>query len=251
MKTPFVFISILLAAALLAGCGVVRINTNTQSITPSDNKISETRSVSGFRGVDLRTLGKVILTQGDKESLVIKGSDNLVPLIKTRVSGGVLYIELDDNYSIQNYKSDDVLTYEVSLKSVENLTVSGLGSLEMAAAEAKDLRLVMSGSGAIFMNKVTANSVDMTVSGLGKVVVIGSADKVKATISGAGEINAQELKCRTASANISGLGNASLWVTDELGGSISGSGDVHYYGSPKVTNTTTTGLGKFNNLGAK
>ena len=69
-------------------------------------------------------------------------------------------------------------------------------------------------------------------------------------ISGAGSVNAPDLKIQTANITISGLGGATLWVTDQLTGDISGAGSVSYYGTPQ-TNTNSSGLGKFKSLGSK
>lgn len=46
--------------------------------------------------------------------------------------------------------------------------------------------------------------------------ITGQADQVDINISGTGSVNAPDLKVKTASISISGLGNATLWVTDLL-----------------------------------
>ena len=78
----------------------------------------------------------------------------------------------------------------------------------------------------------------------------GAATSATIVISGAGPIDARELRVQTADVNISGLGGATLWVTDRLTGTISGGGSVSYYGSPQTT-TQTSGLGVFKSLGNK
>jgi hypothetical protein len=80
--------------------------------------------------------------------------------------------------------------------------------------------------------------------------ISGNASQATIDISGAGGVNASDLKLQTASINISGLGSATVWVTDQLSGEISGAGSVSYYGSPQ-TNTSSSGLGQFKSLGSK
>jgi hypothetical protein len=249
MKTPFVFLTILLVAALLMGCGTISLNPTAKNITPSDNIITETRPVSGFTGVDMRTIGTVTITQGGTEALIVKGSDNLLPLVKTSVQNGILVIEME-NINIQSLKKGNVLTFEITVKDLNSLNVSGLGTVEMSGLETKSLNLAMSGAGAIKIDKLAADSVSVNVSGMGGITLAGTANHADVSIFGAGEISAADLECKTANASISGVGTATVWVADELTGNISGAGGVRYYGEPK-TKTNSTGVGRFEALGKK
>jgi hypothetical protein len=69
-------------------------------------------------------------------------------------------------------------------------------------------------------------------------------------LSGAGALEAGNLKCTSADITISGLGGATVWVTDTLTGKISGAGSVSYYGNPQ-TSFSTSGAGSFKSLGDK
>jgi hypothetical protein len=73
---------------------------------------------------------------------------------------------------------------------------------------------------------------------------------MKVNLSGAGELNATDFEVKRADVTISGIGTATVWVTDELTGEISGAGSVRYYDDPKA-NTTTSGVGRFESLGSK
>ena len=247
MKSIHVFLSILLVAVLLSSCSLIGFGRNIKTITPSDTIITETRTVSGFDEINMSTIGQVTITQGDSESLVIKGADNVVPLVKTSVSNGVLTIRMDNNILVKSMGKEDVLTFTIIVKDLSGVTVSGLGAVEMGALSTKALKLVMSGAGAITFDKVNAENVNLNVSGLGRIAIAGTTAQVDVEISGAGDVEAAELECQTADVTISGLGSATVWVTGELTGNISGGGNVRYYGSP-TTNTKTSGLGKFEAL---
>lgn len=249
MKTPFVFLSILIGAVLLAGCVGINIPPDAQSVTPSSNRVTETRAVSGFNGVDMRAFGQVSITLGDQESLVVSGSDNLVPLVKTYVSNGILVIEMD-HVSVQSFNTDDVLAFEITVKDLTSLAVSGLGNVEMPALETASLDLDMSGAGSIKIDNLAADSVLVNVGGLGNVTLAGTANHADVQISGAGEIDAGSLACKTIRASVPGLGTATVWVTDDLSGEISGAGSVRYYGDPNLQ-VNATGLGRFDSLGSK
>ena len=68
--------------------------------------------------------------------------------------------------------------------------------------------------------------------------------------SGRGRVVAPQFQIGTASVSISGVGNADLWVTDELKVDISGAGHVRYSGSPKVRQSIS-GLGSVDANGDK
>ena len=62
----------------------------------------------------------------------------------------------------------------------------------------------------------------------------GEAKSLDAHVSGAGHIDASELKVKEASFKIEGVGTGSVYATDELWATISGVGKLKYYGNPKV-----------------
>jgi hypothetical protein len=207
--------------------------------------------VSGFTGIDMSTFGKVVITQGEDESLTIKGSDNVVPLVKTTVRGGVLAIELDENINpLGVNNAEEVLSFNITVKDMSSLALSGLAEVEMGSLSTSTLTLDMSGAGHVQLSELAVQDVEITVSGLGGIEVTGEATHATIDIPGAGEVDAGDLECQTADVTISGLGTATVWVTDELTGTISGAGNVRYYGDP-VTNTQSTGLGQFESLGSK
>jgi len=252
MKTKLVFLPIFFVALLVISCSnLVQLGSGGKSISPSDVNMTEERSVSGFSAISMSTLGRVLLTQGDSESLSIEGRDNLVPLIRTEVRDGVLYIDMEENINLLLGKNDnDLLTFTIALKDLTSLSVSGLADVEMGTLSTSRLAVTMSGAGQLQLGHLTAESININLSGIGNVDISGEVTQETIEISGAGSVNAADLKCQTANVNIPGLGGATVWVTDTLTGDISGGGNVSYYGDP-VTNTETTGLGSFKSLGSK
>jgi hypothetical protein len=249
MKTSVKMITMLLVSVLILGCGIINF-PGRNLITPSDTVITETREVADFSQIDLSSFGKMVITQGDSESLTVKGSDNVVPLVKTTVKNGVLTIDTEGEFNVTKLNSENILTYTITVIDLTGLTVSGAGDVEMDALATSSLNVTMSGAGQIKLGQLTAESLDVPLSGLGNVEVAGEVTKLSADISGAGALEAGDLKSQTADITISGLGGATVWVTDTFTGKISGGGSVSYYGSPQ-TDFETTGIGDFKPLGDK
>jgi hypothetical protein len=250
MKTSFSLLSLLLAVLLLGGCISGFSNRNIKIVNPSNTIVTQDRAVNGFNGIDFSTFGKVTVTQGDRESLTIKGSDNIVPLVKTSVQNDILRIWMDEDINPSGLNSDNMLTFTIAVKNLNSLTVSGAGQLTMGTLSTNALSVTMSGAGNLELSNLTAESLHLTISGVGGVELSGKATSAKINLSGAGGIEAPNLQLQTADITLSGLGGSTLWVTDKLTGEISGAGGVSYYGSPQ-TNTKTTGVGNFNSLGNK
>jgi hypothetical protein len=251
MKIRLVFLPILLAVLLAIGCSVpIEFNRDTETINPSDVIITEVREVSGFTGIEISTFGRVNLSQGDSESVSIRGSDNVVPVIRTTVRNGVLLIESDENNNVTGIHASNVVTITIVVKDLSSLTISGAADVEMDGLSTSSFEFTMSGAGQFGLDALHADSLDVTLSGMGDVEISGEVTAALIDIPGAGSVRASDLRVQTAEVNISGLGGATVWVTDQLTGEISGGGSVSYYGNPQ-TNTNSTGLGKFISLGSK
>lgn len=251
MKTKYILFSIVFAVLLAISCrGLAGVDLGREMITPSEVIITEERDVSDFIGIDMRAFGKVIISQGDNESVTIKGSDNIVPIIQTSDRNGVLVIQSDENINITGVNENNVLTFTIVIRDLSSLTISGAADVEMDSLSTSKLEITMSGAGQFVLDDLNADSLNVTLSGLGNVEASGDVKQAWIEIPGAGSVNAPDLKIQTADVSISGFGSATIWVTDRLTGTISGGGNVSYYGDPQ-TNVETTGLGQFKSQGDK
>ncbi len=251
MKPSYVFNFFLVLTALLTSCnGLIHLGDGINNVKASDVVITEDRPLSGFTRIDVRTVGSVVLSQGASESVTVSGPDNIVPLIKTSVSNHTLIIESDPNLSITNLNSINMLTFTIVVRELNSLVVSGLADISMDGLTTSELAVTMSGAGNLTLDQLTADDLRIEVSGLGNIEAAGEVTTANINISGAGGVHAPDLKITTAEVSIPGLGGATLWVTDRLTGTISGSGNVSYYGEPQAS-TSATGLGSFKALGNK
>lgn len=228
MKNVNKLMALLVAALLMTGCRLIPLNRDIQVVNPSNVIITEERPVNKFTGIDFSTFGKVTITQGTSESLTITGSENVVPLVISSISNDTLILKTKENINILGINSDNVLTFDITVKDLAQLSNSGAGQLTM--------------------EQLTTDSLNVTISGMGDISLAGEAHTATIDISGAGSITAPDLKITEADITISGVGTAEIWVTGRLTGNISGAGNVRYYGFPQV-DTHTTGLGKFESLG--
>ncbi len=250
MKTRNTIIALILISMALASCSLVQTAATTKVITPSDVIISEVRQASGFHAIEFSTIGKMNVIQGDTESLNISGPDNLVPEIVSSVKNGTLIIKSKEDISVTNLNSGNMLTFTIVVKDLSSVNTSGLGDVQVDMLTTPSIAVTMSGTGNVHLNQLVTDKLDATLSGSGGIELTGQATQATIELSGAGGVIAPDLMITNANVTLSGLGGATIWVTDQLTGSISGSGSVNYFGRPQ-TNVEANSLGTVKSLGDK
>lgn len=250
MKTLLKIMIILVLVSLVAAACSLPPFSGSRRIKPSDTIISEPRDVSGFTGVEMGTFGKVVLTQGEFESVTVSGSDNLVMLVETNVRDGILYIEPEEDFYVASFTDENMLTFTVTAREIHRLTISGVGDLEMESLTSPSLIVTLSGGGYLRIDQLTTNDLTIILSGAGTVEIAGEAAQANIEMPGLGDVNMPDLRIHAANVKLAGMGGATLWITDQLTGEISGAGSVSYYGGPQ-TDVRTSGLGEFIALGTK
>jgi hypothetical protein len=228
---------------LLIGCrfGVIR---------GSGNVVTEDRDVSGFDSVALSGFGRVIITQGDEESLTVETDDNLMRYIQTEVRDGTLELGFTDDARYKIPDPSSPIIFHLSLTDLNALDLSGAGSFVIDELDADRLVVTLSGAGDLRIDSLTATDLVVTTSGAGNVELAGAVETQTIDLSGLGNYSARDLESRTATVSISGAGNAGVWVRDTLDVTISGAGGVDYFGSPEVTQNIS-GVGKVTGRGDK
>jgi len=193
----------------------------------------ETRNLSGFTKVSFGVPGNLYIRIGSEYKVVLEGDKDFLAEIETEVSSGKLVIKKDSWNNFNNKK----VVVNITVPTLEGLGVSGSGQAEVIdALKTDELDLGVSGSGELYINELTAESIDCGISGSGDVIIKGNGSTGKAdiSISGSGSYTGESLKIDLAEISISGSGNCTCHVTGSLEAHVSGSGNVSYLGNPKV-----------------
>ncbi|BBB47942.1 head GIN domain-containing protein [Pelolinea submarina] len=234
----------LLLLLLLSSCG---LPVRMIEVRGSGQAKMESRYITGIQSVDLNGIGKLVITQGNRESLEITADENFLEYIQSDVSGKNLYLGVRENVNLQPTRD---IVYHLTVKQLNAVETSGLGSIEIKSLETDDLHINISGAGNINIADLAADKLDMEISGLGNVNIAGKVTEQNIGISGAGNYQADDLYSRSAKVKISGTGSAKIWAADTLTLDLSGMGNVDYYGDPTI-NMDISGMGKVNSLGSK
>ena len=225
-------------------------------IEGSGNIIVEDRKVSGFDNILVYGAGKVIVSQGNSESLSVETDDNLMKYIKTEVKGNTLEIGFTDSTLFSSRRGgaaldpSDGFIFRVSVIDLEGISVSGAAKFEVEKLKTDQLDISLSGAGDVTVDDLNATRLDVDISGAGDIELTGKVEVQNVVLSGFGRYQASDMESQEAAVTISGAGGAEVWVTETLDVTISGAGDVKYYGSPTV-NPEISGVGRIQGLGDK
>jgi hypothetical protein len=216
-------ISILLLIVLVvtfAGCkfghGIMG-----RGIAGSGNRKTEKRELKSFNAIDTSGAYDVNVTCQKPASFEIEADDNILPLIKTEVRDGVLFVSND-----QEYHSSKSTALRITLPDLGSVSNHGAGEVKIVDANSSDLKLESSG----------ASSIDAA----------GRARTVTISSTGAGNIDTGKLQAERAKVDISGAANVDVYASDQLDVKVSGVGSVSYSGNPKVVNKNVSGIGSVN-----
>src|SRR4051794_11365333 len=75
------------------GCGFDFSSCAGSAMRGSGRVATEVREASGFSAIDLRSIGKVIVSVGDHDAVTVEAEDNLLPQMSATVRDGVLVLE--------------------------------------------------------------------------------------------------------------------------------------------------------------
>ncbi|MGK6352132.1 head GIN domain-containing protein [Parapedobacter sp. DT-150] len=204
----------------------------------------EVRDVSGFHALANSGSIHVEVAFGSSESVRLEGDEAAIREIETIVKDGTLKIGFKKDAWRQNFGK---VTAYVTAKRLDAVAQSGSGHITISGTvSGKELSASVSGSGRISFS-AAVDAVNAAISGSGHIVANGKASESNVSLSGSGRFEGAELNSQTANLNVSGSGNISIHVTEQLDAAISGSGNINYSGEAH-TNVRTSGSGKLRKL---
>lgn len=203
-------------------------------------RITDTRDLETFDRIRLEGFGSVRLTQGDGHRVAIEADSDVMPRITAEVDDGVLILGLKRHGWMEGLRRKKLsIKFEVTAEAIRGLTLSGVGRIDAPEITANAMDVVVSGAGAIEIGSLEAGSLDVTLSGAGSCEIAGRVGTQSLKLSGAGSYMASELESDTASALVSGAGDATILVRDTLDARVSGTGSIRYHGGATVRQRVT------------
>ena len=197
-------IILLLAAPLAAGCAM-----HHSEVVGSGQRQREKRQVAAFTSISTEGAYQIEVLSQQGLSLEVEADDNILPLIKTDVSNGVLRIKNSRGYSVNR-----PILVKIGTPNLEGISASGAGSI--AVSDLKNDKFEIDSNGAPAIK------------------VSGETGSLNIEANGAGKIDAHKLRATKGTVEANGVAKIEVFASEELNVTVSGPASVIYIGDPKL-----------------
>ena len=211
-------IFILILSLIFSSCTITK-NIGNAQVKGNGNLSSEMRELSKFKAIEIAIgYDKIIVNCGEEPSIHISGDENILPLITTRISKGILKIESDSTFET---KADSEII--INVKSLKEFTFDGVGETVIQNVNSE---------------KFTCN-----INGVGSCDLNGKVESFYVSVNGVGSVNARQLIADDVVASLNGVGSVKLYAKNSLNASVNGIGGLTYFGNPAELILNDSGIG--------
>lgn len=181
----------------------------------------QARTTPPFTAIDMQGAISLTVDTGPQQSLKLTGSDKFINGVSTEVVNGVLRIRMKDE--------------ELNRKHGE----------QRIAVTVPELRaLTVEGAGAIKLNNIRGQRLDVDYQGAGKMDINGAVKSFRMKAEGVGQVDTRQLIAEDVNVDFQGVGGVSVYARHRLDATVQGMGSLTYYGRPQIVNKSAEGLGK-------
>ena len=184
--------------------------------------ITETRNVPAFSSIILNGKSTVRIHKGP-QSIQITMDGDLIERYETKVKNNTLMIGLKCGIGyLKALKSMKTCEVDITVPELDGITINGLGTITVDAFSYERLKIDLNGAGSIELQ--------------------GAVSELTVLCSGAGNILASDLTAKVGVVKLSGSCSVKVRVEEDLNASVTGAGEIIYWGNPNITqNITGTG----------
>ncbi len=227
-----------------------------------DGAITELQ-VSGPIAVDVQV--------GPAASLEVTADGNLLPLLRSEVSGGTLKLGVNGSFRtehdirarltvpslrdlrasgsgqvvVQGLQGGDFTLRSSGSRSVQlagtvarlDLLLSGSSRINAQALDADSVKLDASGSSRVALGHLRGEELNVDISGSGVVQAGGEVRQLKVSLTGSASANLKGLKSQSARLSTSGSSDIDAYVTQSVIARTSGAGSITVAGNPAQRDT--------------
>lgn len=204
--------------------------------------ITEIREINGFDKIFVEDNLKVFITQDALFEVKVEAGENIVPLIKTEVTDGTLFIRNKNrcNWARSYNKPLNVYIKMPIIKYITSDGTSDIKSLNTITTDVFDVQTKNSGNIELTVNNAKVIS---HMHGSGDLTLFGTTIEHACDIGGTAFLNCKDLQTTTTWVHTftTGLCHVS---TSNLTCLIDNIGDVYCYGSPLTVQKIQKGAGQ-------
>jgi len=273
MHTHLRLLSIVATVVLALGSAAC-FGSSTVGILGNDQNKVENRQVSAFDAVNVADSLTAMITvaPGQAQSVQVSGDSNLVPLVRTTVSGTTLTLDMPPNTSFttrlplvvtvsaqalhalsadssstatsNTVSGGDVTVASSNSATVTVTTITAATSLTVTSENSATLTattvtmggaasLTTEGSGVLTLTGINATgAITLVADSSGMAMLGGAAPTLAAQVANSSTVQAQNLSAASAMITASNSASAELCVTTSLNATLTNSSHVGYHCNP-------------------
>ena len=198
----------------------------------------ETRDLPAFDEVEVNSTFEAKVVIGPVPSVTLNVEENLLPLVKTEVKDGRLFVSFEGGRNVRPTKPTKV---DIVVPSLDFLGANGASKVIASVGECKSLAVESGGASSIEVDGLASDSVGVKANGSSRVILKGRGVRLAVDASGASSVVADDASFESANANLSGASRGKLKVTGSIEGDVSGASSLTVRGNPSTRNVGTSG----------
>lgn len=231
--------------------------TSWPRIVGSRNLVTDEMDFSDFTAVSVGSAFDVEIMKSSSYSVSITADDNLFDYVEVSKTGSTLTIGMRWGYNYQSVTLRARITmpelHELELSGATHgtivgfesshefaLVLSGASSLYMGDVSVGDVQVDVSGASYLNGNLTASGDATFVVSGASTVELVGEAEDLVATVSGASHVELSELPVHNAIINLSGASHSTVNLDGRLDAVVSGASHLLYTGDPTMGDVSTS-----------
>jgi uncharacterized protein len=209
--------------------------TKSEELTRNVRK----EQVSGFQSIGIDCFARIVLRQGEQESVEVHSSFGAEHHIKIGIEESRLWITSLNLESDRLYDATVYITYT----KLNGLVVHHAESISCENPINSDWLGIINNSSVEINLEVDVMMLDVTLNKHGRIVLSGSADQAKVRNNRSGDLDAKTLDCSCA--HVTAKGSGCLWISveEELHADVLGEGSLYVFGAPRVKHFLRKGIG--------
>jgi hypothetical protein len=180
----------------------------------------EARELPDFKSIRSQGVYTLVVTAGQKQSVVVNGDESLLAKLSTTVVGDELVIAMPEKKS-NGWNGRIAITI-----TVPELT-----------------RMHLEGVGGTTLKQLAGESFHLSYQGVGSTTVDGKVKHFVLKAEGVGSLNARELDAQHVDARLEGVGSVKVRASESLTARVEGIGSLTYYGKPARVTKSAEGIG--------
>ncbi|MFN2511004.1 MAG: head GIN domain-containing protein [Pyrinomonadaceae bacterium] len=194
---------------LASGCHYA---SKMHGVTGSGVRKVERRELKPFTSIATDGAFEIDIVCQQPQTLEIEGDDNLLAMVSTEVSNGVLRINNSASYSTRT-----PMKIKISVPNIEGITANGAGTIEVS--------------------RLKNDKFDIDSNGAPTIRVSGETKELEIDANGAGHVDAHKLRASRAGVESKGVAKVEVFASDALRVTVSGPSQVIYDGDPELSQT--------------